>query len=77
MTKQTLQFLGVNTARFLKYVWSFFNIMHESVNYPVKIKGKTMRLWEYRNDSQEKKCSRLTILQQFIMCIQDPVKWLR
>ena len=23
---------NVNTARFLKYVWSFFNIMKESVN---------------------------------------------
>ena len=22
---------GVNTARFLKYVWSFYNIMHERV----------------------------------------------
>ena len=22
---------GMNTARFLKYVWLFFNIMHESV----------------------------------------------
>ena len=25
-------FYGVHTARFLKYVWSFFNIMHERVN---------------------------------------------
>ena len=23
---------GVNTARFLKYVWPFYNIMHERVN---------------------------------------------
>ena len=23
---------GVNTARFLKYVWQFYNIMHERVN---------------------------------------------
>ena len=23
---------GVHTARFLKYVWSFYNIMHERVN---------------------------------------------
>ena len=26
---------GVATARFLKYVWSFFNIIHERVNFPV------------------------------------------
>ena len=27
---------GVNTARFLKYVWPFFNIMHERVNLRFK-----------------------------------------
>ena len=26
----------MNTARFLKYVWSFFNIMHKIVNLFVK-----------------------------------------
>ena len=31
MAKHTLKFLqcGVNTARFLKYVWPFYNIVHE------------------------------------------------
>ena len=24
---------GVHTARFLKYVWQFYNIMHEKVNW--------------------------------------------
>ena len=27
-----LKSCGVNTARFLKYVWPFYNIMHERVN---------------------------------------------
>ena len=27
-----LKFCGVHTARFLKYVWPFYNIMHERVN---------------------------------------------
>ena len=26
-----LKYCGVNTARFLKYVWPFYNIMHERV----------------------------------------------
>ena len=26
-----LKFYGVNTARFLKYVWPFYNIMHEKI----------------------------------------------
>ena len=26
----------VNTARFLEYVWPFYNIMHESVKYVAK-----------------------------------------
>ena len=26
-----LKSCGVNAARFLKYVWSFYNIMHEKV----------------------------------------------
>ena len=33
MAKHTLKkSCGVNTARFLKYVWQFYNIMHERVN---------------------------------------------
>ena len=32
MAKYTLKSCGVNTARFLKYVWPFYNIMHERVN---------------------------------------------
>ena len=31
MGKYTLKSCGVNTARFLKYVWPFYNIMHERV----------------------------------------------
>ena len=27
-----LKSCGVNTARFLKYIWQFFDVMHESVN---------------------------------------------
>ena len=27
-----LKFCGVNTERFVKYVWPFFNIMHERAN---------------------------------------------
>ena len=27
-----LKSCGVNTARFLKYVWPFYNIIHERVN---------------------------------------------
>ena len=29
---------GVNTKRFLKYVWPFFNIMQEKVDYFVSLK---------------------------------------
>ena len=32
MTKHTLKSCGVNTARFLKYVWPFFNIMYKNVH---------------------------------------------
>ena len=32
----TLRFC-VNTARFLKYVWSYFNIIHESVSQPYSV----------------------------------------
>ena len=32
MAKHTLKICGVNTTRFLKYVWPFYNIMHERVN---------------------------------------------
>ena len=31
MAKHTLKSCGVNTARFLKYVWPFYNIMNERV----------------------------------------------
>ena len=31
MVKRTLKILGVNTARFLKYVLAIFNTMHERV----------------------------------------------
>ena len=31
MAKYALTTYGVNTAKFLKYVWPFFNIMHEGV----------------------------------------------
>ena len=31
MAKHTLKSCGVNTARFLKYVWPFYNIIHERV----------------------------------------------
>ena len=30
---------GVHTARFLKYVWPFYNIMHERVKYLENEKG--------------------------------------
>ena len=32
MVKHTLRILRVHTAIFLKYVWPFYNIMHERVN---------------------------------------------
>ena len=31
MAKHTLKSCGVHTAKFLKYVWPFYNIMHERV----------------------------------------------
>ena len=31
MAKHTLKSCGVHTARFLKCVWAFYNIMHERV----------------------------------------------
>ena len=31
--KILLKSCGVHTPRFLKYVWPFYNIMHESVKY--------------------------------------------
>ena len=31
--KILLKYCGVHTARFLKYVWPFYNIMHKRVNY--------------------------------------------
>ena len=31
MAKHTLKILRLNTTRFLKYVWPFYNIMHERV----------------------------------------------
>ena len=37
-----LKFCGVNITRFLKYVWPFYNIMHERVRK--KIPGPIM-LW--------------------------------
>ena len=30
-----LKYCGVNTERFLKYVWPFYNIMHERVNVKI------------------------------------------
>ena len=36
-----LKFCGVNTARFLKCVWPFYNIMHERVNYIASEAAKT------------------------------------
>ena len=32
MAKYTLKYCGVNTARFLKYIWLFFNNMQEKIN---------------------------------------------
>ena len=32
MAKHTLKSCFVNNARFSKYVWPFYNIMHESIN---------------------------------------------
>ena len=29
-----LKSCGVHTAKFLKYVWPFYNIIHERVKYP-------------------------------------------
>ena len=33
--KIILKSCGVHTARFLKYVWPLYNIMHESVKHPL------------------------------------------
>ena len=41
-----LKSCGVNTARFLKYVWPFYSIMHEKVNDP-------KAFIEYSNDIQD------------------------
>ena len=35
ITKNALAPCGVNTAGFLKYVWPFFNNMHERVDWTV------------------------------------------
>ena len=35
-----LKSCGIQTARFLKYVWSFFNIVHEGLNI-----GKILELF--------------------------------
>ena len=35
MAKYTLKSCGVNTARFLKYVWPFYNMMHERVKISI------------------------------------------
>ena len=32
MAKHTLKCCGIYTARFLKYVWPFFNILNERIN---------------------------------------------
>ena len=43
MTKHTLKSRGVRSARFLRYVWSFFNTMHERVNVKV---FRIISLWK-------------------------------
>ena len=39
MAKRTIKSYSVHTARFLKYFWPFFNIMHEKIKHPLKTSG--------------------------------------
>ena len=55
-----LKSYGVHTARFLKYVWSFFNIMHERVNLH-KLHFHEVRMFLNKN----KKIRKLSILTLF------------
>ena len=43
MAKHTLKILWLNTARFLKYVWPFYGIIHERVNHR-KVSRKIVNL---------------------------------
>ena len=37
MAKRTLKTFGVNTARYLKYVWLFCKVMHERGNFTFSV----------------------------------------
>ena len=54
-------FYGVHNARFLKYVWSFFNIMHERVMHLHKLHFHEVRMFLNKN----KKIRKLSILTLF------------
>ena len=62
MAKHTLKSCGVNTARFLKYIWSFYNIMHERVNIS-KINGSVVELDISIQFFDEERITRAGILQ--------------
>ena len=52
MAKHTLKSCGVNTARFLKYVWPFYNIMHERVKYLILNYLKILSLYALNRTSR-------------------------
>ena len=49
MAKHTLKSCGLNTARFLKHVWPFFNIMKERVKSTIKLNISLMNLRSHIN----------------------------
>ena len=48
----------VNSARFLKYVWPFYNIMHESVNTSNAVSFSiVLKMCQYKNINKLKICT--------------------
>ena len=65
MAKHTLKSCGAHTARFLKYVWPFYNIMHERVDMCNWLLKKT-GLWEENiSDLKGKESERLYHLKAY------------
>ena len=45
MFKYTLKIWAVNTAKFLRYVWPFFNMIHETLKLPAYIALRTILMF--------------------------------
>ena len=59
--------MAKHTARFLKYVWPFYNIMHERVKLCYIVKGKLGLLTPIPYISHH----RIILVQEASMCSQE------